>query len=67
VHVRSEAALRIAARLGAPWSWLVMLRVLPRAWRDAVYDFVAARRYRWFGTVEACELPDAGWRERFLS
>ncbi len=67
VYVRSEAAIRIAARLGAPWSWCRAGRLIPRSWRDAMYDFVAARRYRWFGAAEACELPDPSWRERFLS
>jgi predicted DCC family thiol-disulfide oxidoreductase YuxK len=67
VHRRSEAALRIAARLGAPWSWCRAARVIPKGWRDAAYDFVAARRYKWFGGAEACELPDPSWRERFLS
>lgn len=67
VHVRSEAAMRIAETLGAPWSWFLAGRLIPRSWRDAMYDFVAARRYRWFGAAEACELPDPSWRERFLS
>jgi predicted DCC family thiol-disulfide oxidoreductase YuxK len=67
VHLRSEAAMRIAARLGAPWSWCRAARVIPKGWRDAAYDFVAARRYKWFGGAEACELPDPSWRERFLS
>jgi predicted DCC family thiol-disulfide oxidoreductase YuxK len=43
-HERSEAVLRVAAGLGAPWSWFRVLGWVPKAWRDAVYDFVARHR-----------------------
>jgi predicted DCC family thiol-disulfide oxidoreductase YuxK len=65
-HARSEAMLRCAQLLGAPWSWSRVLRVIPRALRDAVYDFVAYRRYRWFGKKDACPIPRPEWRERFV-
>jgi predicted DCC family thiol-disulfide oxidoreductase YuxK len=66
VHLRSDAALRIAPRLRAPWPLLAALRVVPRALRDAVYDFVAGRRYGWFGRREACLVPTPALRARFL-
>lgn len=66
VHTRSDAALRIASYLGLPWSLLSVGRVLPRAVRDAIYDWVARNRYRWFGKREACMLPSPGVATRFL-
>ncbi len=66
VHTKSEAALRIAARLGAPWSWLSVFRLVPRPIRDGVYGFVARNRYRWFGRKDACPLPPPDVRARFL-
>lgn len=33
--------------------------IIPRPARDAVYSFVAAHRYDWFGKKEVCELPTA--------
>jgi predicted DCC family thiol-disulfide oxidoreductase YuxK len=66
-HVRSDAALRVARALGPPWNCLGPLAVIPRALRDAVYDFIARRRYRWFGKKDACPLPRPEWRERFLA
>jgi predicted DCC family thiol-disulfide oxidoreductase YuxK len=66
-HFRSEAALRIAAKLRAPWSALRIFLAVPRPIRDAVYRFIAANRYRWFGQKPACELPNTPDRERFLS
>jgi predicted DCC family thiol-disulfide oxidoreductase YuxK len=66
VHVRSEAALRIAAELGFPWSLLSIARIVPRVIRDAVYDYIARNRYRWFGRRDVCMLPAPGVADRFL-
>jgi predicted DCC family thiol-disulfide oxidoreductase YuxK len=66
-YVKSAAALRIARRLTFPWPLLSLLWVLPRPVRDAAYDFVARRRYRWFGRTERCLLPTPELRERFLT
>lgn len=63
---RSTAALRIARRLDRPWPALAWLLSVPRPLRDAVYAFVASRRYRWFGRQDACRLPTAAERGRFL-
>lgn len=63
---RSEASLRILARLGGPWTLTRPLRLIPRAVRDAVYGFVARHRYGWFGQADACTLPSPAARSRFL-
>jgi predicted DCC family thiol-disulfide oxidoreductase YuxK len=65
-HTKSAAALRVARRLDAPWSWLWTARVVPRPLRDAVYDLVAATRYDVFGRTDRCMVPEPGVRERFL-
>ena len=64
--VRSDAALRLASYLGMPWSWFMIARVIPRAWRDALYDLVARYRYRWFGSAVSCALASPEQRRRFL-
>jgi predicted DCC family thiol-disulfide oxidoreductase YuxK len=66
VFTRSDAALRLLHHLPAPWRWLAVFRVVPRGLRDLVYDFVARNRYRWFGKQDACWLPRAEWKTRFL-
>lgn len=63
---RSGAALRVAKRLRMPWPLLYVFVIVPPFLRDAVYRFVAARRYRWFGKVDACRLPSPSTRDRFL-
>lgn len=65
-HDRSTAVLRIAAGLGFPWSLLRGLGIIPRSWRDAVYDFIARHRLDWFGRRETCRVPSAKERDRFL-
>ena len=66
VHLRSEAALRLAARMRAPWSWARVLRIVPRPLRDAVYGLIARNRHRWFGRRDACEVPRTDLADRFV-
>ncbi|WP_250463983.1 thiol-disulfide oxidoreductase DCC family protein [Microbulbifer litoralis] len=63
---RSEAALRIIARLPGPWRHLALLRIVPRPLRDWIYDRIARNRYRLFGRPAQCRLPDAAEEHRFL-
>ena len=65
LYSHSAAVLRIARLLGGPWQLLAVGYVLPRAWRDAAYRFVARHRYRWFGRQESCWLPTPELRARF--
>ncbi len=64
---RSDAVVSISRHLRAPWRWGgAMLGVLPRGVRDRLYRFVAARRYRWFGKLDECPVPDDRLRARML-
>ena len=65
-YTKSDAALRAARYLRAPWSWVRCLRVVPRPIRDWVYDRVAQNRYRWFGRRDACSVPTPETAARFL-
>jgi predicted DCC family thiol-disulfide oxidoreductase YuxK len=65
-HVRSGAALRIARRLTWPWKAAAVLLAIPAPLRNAVYDWVARRRYGWFGTSAVCEIPPDAVRQRLL-
>jgi predicted DCC family thiol-disulfide oxidoreductase YuxK len=63
---RSSAALFVAGELAWPWKWLVLMRVLPPAVLDRVYDVVARSRYRVFGRHEQCLTPRPEFRSRFV-
>ena len=62
----SSAALEICAALPAPWRALRHLRLVPRPLRDLGYALVARLRYHIAGRREACRLPSAAERARFL-
>jgi predicted DCC family thiol-disulfide oxidoreductase YuxK len=62
----STAALEILRRLGGLWSMLYVLVLVPPPMRDIVYRFVAARRFRWFGRLDACPVPAPEDQARFL-
>ena len=65
-YQRSDAAVRIARRLGGGWRLLSLVGWLPRPLRDPFYNFVASNRYRWFGRKDACLVPSDELAERFL-
>ena len=66
IHTKSSAVLKIAKNLNAGWPLLYIFIVLPKFIRDAIYDFIASRRYSWFGKRDTCRLPDPELKERFL-
>lgn len=66
IYTESDAVLQILARLGAPWSWIAFLRIIPRRVRDACYRFIVGHRYQWFGRTEVCQVPSADVRSRFI-
>lgn len=63
---RSDAILEIARHLRWPWRWVSAFRWVPRSIRDAMYNTVARRRYRWFGKRDLCFVPSGVDAARFL-
>ena len=63
---KSAAVLALLARLPAPWRWLGVLRLVPPAWRDRAYDWIAAHRYQVFGKRRTCMIPSPAVRARFI-
>lgn len=66
VHVRTDAALKVAAYLGGFWRLFLAAGLLPRALRDYFYDLFARNRYKLFGKYDSCMLPPPDVRSRFL-
>jgi predicted DCC family thiol-disulfide oxidoreductase YuxK len=65
-YTDSGALLRILCRLGGWWRSTGIFYAVPRFLRDALYRWVARRRYRWFGRREACFVPTPETASRFL-
>jgi predicted DCC family thiol-disulfide oxidoreductase YuxK len=63
---RSDAALRVVARLGGPWALAGLALHLPRWLRDSAYRLIARNRYRVFGHHDTCRVPTEAERARFL-
>ena len=64
--IKSDAVLKISSTLGFPYSILMIFKIIPKKWRDALYDFIARHRFRWFGRHENCRVPDEHTRDRIL-
>ncbi len=65
-YFKSEGSIRIFSQLGFPWSLLVVGRLLPLFLRDRIYGLIARNRLRWFGTRQACFVPDPSQADRFI-
>jgi len=66
VYKKSAASLRVMNKL--PWYWkeVQILWIVPSFIRNAIYDFIAKNRYKWFGKKEQCMMPTSELRSRFL-
>ncbi len=66
VYTHSDVALQVAPRLQGAWGWLRIGYALPLGWRNAIYNWVARNRYRWFGKKDQCMVPTPELKARFL-
>lgn len=66
VSIKSTAVLKIGKHLGFPSNVLVIFRIVPRFIRDAVYDYIAKNRYKWYGKRAQCMVPTAEIKAKFL-
>jgi predicted DCC family thiol-disulfide oxidoreductase YuxK len=66
VYQKSDAVLIIAKHLKGISRFLLVGYVLPRFLRNFFYDFIAKRRYKWFGKYDACRMPTPEMKAKFL-
>lgn len=65
-HYKSDAALKIINHFDGFWSLLSIFKIIPAFLRNAIYDWVAKNRYRWFGKKENCMIPTPDLKQKFL-
>lgn len=66
IRLGSTAALKIGQRLKFPWSGISSAGLLvPKIFRDWVYDQIGVHRYQWFGKRDVCMIPTKELRARF--
>jgi predicted DCC family thiol-disulfide oxidoreductase YuxK len=63
---KSDAALEIVKDLGSFLKWSIIFKIIPSSLRNPIYDYVARNRYKWFGKKEACMIPTAEMKAKFL-
>lgn len=66
VYRKSRAALRTLLLLNGAWPVMGVFLLVPRFIADPLYDYIGRHRYRWFGKMDACWLPETDQRWRFL-
>ena len=63
----ADAVMEVLLELGGALAVIARVgRLVPRPLRDALYRFVAERRYGWFGVKDECRIPTPEERARFL-
>lgn len=64
---KSDAALQISKGFGGLWKVLGIFTWIPKSFRDVIYDGIARNRYKWFGRKDACMIPTAELKAKFLN
>lgn len=65
-YLRSTAILKVMHELGWPWRILTVFYLLPKGFRDRLYNYIAGHRYKWYGKKESCMIPTPELRNRFM-
>ena len=63
---KSDAVIYTVEILDGIWKAAKILRFVRRRVRDWTYGIVARHRYQVFGKYDACPLPEARYRDRFI-
>lgn len=66
VYEKSDAFLKIMQQLPMPFNAVAIGSWVPKTIRNWAYDYVASRRYQWFGKHDQCVVPNAQIRSRFI-
>lgn len=65
-YYKSSAVIEIAKSLQGFFNYGMLFRLLPNAFRDVVYDYIARNRYKWYGKKESCMIPTTELKAKFL-
>ncbi len=63
---RGEATLFIARNSSGLWRLAGLCWILPASFLNPCYNLIARNRYRWFGRLESCPMPEERDRRKFL-
>lgn len=63
---KSQAVFEIVKSIGGIYYCLLIFKLLPNTITNAVYDFIAKNRYKWWGKKESCLVPTKELKSKFL-
>lgn len=66
-YYKAQAAFKISKYLGGMISLLGIFSILPNGISNAIYNYVAKNRYKWFGKKESCMVPTPEFQSKFLA
>jgi predicted DCC family thiol-disulfide oxidoreductase YuxK len=66
LFVKSDAVLKIVSLAGGWVALLAVFYIVPRFLRNKIYDFIARKRYTWYGKRISCMVPTPELQSRFL-
>jgi len=66
VYAQSTAALKVCKYLTGGWPLMVGFIIVPTFIRNGIYRWIAKNRYKWFGKKDACMIPTAELKSRFI-
>ncbi len=58
IYKKSTAVLLILKKIGGIWGLFYFLKIIPKRFRDFIYDKIAMHRYKWFGKCDICHMED---------
>ena len=58
LYYKSTAILRILRSLGGVWILINIFYIIPAFIRDTIYDMIAKYRYKIFGKMDSCRMPN---------
>ena len=64
--IKSSAILEILKAFKFPWNLTYVFIILPKFFRDFIYNKIANSRYRVFGKSDSCMIPNPDYKSRFL-
>lgn len=65
-YLYSDVAIRVGNTLGGWMKITYLFYLVPKFFRDIIYNWIAANRYRLFGKQDHCIIPKVEWKDRFI-
>lgn len=66
LYTKSDAVLKILFNISIFYKATAVFYIFPKKLRDSFYDFIARKRYIWFGKNVKCEIPNKVDKKMFL-